>query len=150
MSYIGNQVTSVPFTVDTFIGNGSSTAFGPMVRAPAAIASVAVFDNGIYKTPGIDFSISGTTITFTSAPGSGNNIVVHHIGNGIMATQVPVDGSVTGAKMTANSIRGNNIVAGQVSGNLLGQFSVSSNNFSSTANVAIVGRGIAAAIVFGG
>ena len=150
MSYIGNQVKSVPFTVDIFSGDGG-TSFGPMVRAPATVASIAVFVSGVYKIPGVDFNVSGTTLNFTVAPATAtNNIVVHHLGNGVLATQVPVDGSVTGAKLTPDSVRGNNIVAGTITGNQLGQFSVSSNNFSSTANVAIVGRGIAAAIVFGG
>jgi len=47
-----------------------------------------------------------------------------------MATQVPADGTVTGGKLTGNSIRGNNIVAGQITGNLLGTGSISANNFA--------------------
>lgn len=43
MSYIGNQVTSVPFTTDTFSGNNASTSFGPLTRAPAGSASIAVY-----------------------------------------------------------------------------------------------------------
>ncbi len=121
MSYIGNQVTSVPFTIDTFSGDGSSTSFGPMVRAPATVASIAVFISGVYKVPGIDFTVSGTTLNFTSIPASGtNNIVVHHFGNGVMATQVPVDNSVTPAK------------------------------FSSSANSKITGSGLVGSILFGG
>jgi hypothetical protein len=129
MAYIGNQVSSVLFTVNTFSGNASATSFGPMDRAPAGPASVAVFVAGSYKTPSVDYTISGTSIIFTSAPASGtNNIVVHHLGNGVMATQTPVDGSVTGNKLTDNSVRGNNIVAGQITGNLLSTNIINSNN----------------------
>jgi len=103
MAYIGNQVSSVLFTVNTFSGDGSGTSFGPMDRAPAGPASVAVFVAGSYKTPSVDYTISGTSIVFTSAPASGtNNIVVHHLGNGVMATQTPVDGSVTSTKLSSN------------------------------------------------
>ena len=128
MAYIGNQVSSVLFTVNTFSGDGSATSFGPMDRAPAGPASVAVFVAGSYKTPSVDYTVSGTSINFTSPPASGtNNITVHHLGNGVMASQVPVDGSVTGAKLTDNSVRSNNIVAGQITGNLIAEGVITGN-----------------------
>ena len=131
MAYIGNQVSSVLFTVNTFSGDGSATSFGPMDRAPAGPASVAVFVAGLYKTPSVDYTVSGTSINFTSPPASGtNNIVVHHLGNGVMATQTPVDGSVTGAKLTDNSVRGNNIAVGQITGNLIAVGAVTTNHIS--------------------
>jgi hypothetical protein len=103
MAYIGNQVSSVLFTVNTFSGDGSATSFGPMDRAPAGPASVAVFVAGSYKTPSVDYTVSGTSINFTSAPALGtNNITVHHLGNGVMATQTPVDGSVSSPKLSTN------------------------------------------------
>jgi hypothetical protein len=131
MSYIGNQVTSVPFVIDTFSGTGSTQFFGPMVRAPAGVASIAVYVSGVYKTPGIDYIVQAEYITFTTPPASGtNNIVIHHLGNGVMATQVPADGSVTGNKLVINAIRANNIVAGQITGNLIGTGAISANNFA--------------------
>lgn len=103
MSYIGNQVTSVPFTADVFSGTGSATVFGPMIRIPATTASIAVFVGGSYKTPGIDYTLNVDYIVFTTPPALGtNNIVVHHLGNGVMATQVPVDGSVNSNKLASN------------------------------------------------
>lgn len=134
MAYIGNQVSSVLFTVNTFSGDGSATSFGPMDRAPAGPASVAVFIAGSYKTPSVDYTISADYINFTSPPALGtNNITVHHLGNGVMATQTPVDGSVTGNKLTPNSIRGNNIVAGQITGNLIGTGAITGNLISTGA-----------------
>jgi len=134
MAYIGNQVSSVLFTVNTFSGDGSGTSFGPMDRAPAGPASVAVFIAGSYKTPSVDYTVSGDYINFTTAPALGtNNITVHHLGNGVMATQTPVDGSVTGNKLTPNSIRGNNIVAGQITGNLIGTGAITGNLISTGA-----------------
>jgi hypothetical protein len=179
MSYIGNQVTSVPHIVDLFNGNGSSTIFGVLTRAPAGTAAVVVFVNGSYKIPGIDYTLSGDIITFTTAPSVGtNNIAVHHIGNGT-TTQVPSDGSVTGNKLAAtsvsgnnltqNSIRGNNIVAGTITGNLIADSAVAGNNivantitgnlvtegaisanhFSSSANTKILSTGFVGSIIFG-
>jgi hypothetical protein len=127
MSYIGNQVTSVPHTVDVFTGNSVTTTFGPLTRAPAGTAAIAVFVGGFYQTPGIDYTLNGDVIIFNVAPLTGtNNIVIHHLGNGT-TTQVPSDGSVTGTKLTSNSVRSNNIVAGQITGNLIADTSITSN-----------------------
>ena len=118
MSYIGNQVTSVPHIIDTFTGTGTGTSFGPLTRAPAGTAAIAVFITGSYQIPGVDYTLNGDYINFTSAPFNLATIVVHHLGNGT-TTQVPSDGSVTGTKLAINSVRGNNIVAGQITGNLI-------------------------------
>lgn len=121
MSYIGNQVTSVPFTADVFSGTGSETVFGPMIRIPATAASVAVFVDGSYKTPGVDYTLNVDYLVFTTPPAAGtNNVVAHHLGNGVMATQVPVDGSVTVGK------------------------------FAPSANSKITGSGLVGSIIFGG
>ena len=129
MSYIGNQVTSVPHTVDAFAGDGSTTSFGPLTRAPAGTAAIAVFLNGVYQTPGAAYTLNGDYIVFVTAPINLATIVVHHLGNGT-TTQVPSDGSVTGTKLAINSIRANNIVAGEIKGNLIGTGAISANNFA--------------------
>jgi hypothetical protein len=146
MAYIGNQVSSVPFIIDTFSGTGSATVFGQLTRAPAGVASIAVYISGVYKTPGVDYTLNGDMISFTSAPASGtNNIVIHHMGNG-SATQVPSDGSVTGAKLTVNSVRGNNIVAGTITGNQIGTGAISGNQIGASA---VSGNQIGASAVSG-
>jgi len=138
MAYIGNQVSSVPFIIDTFSGTGSATVFGQLTRSPASVASIAVFVSGVYKTPGVDYTLNGDILIFGSAPALGtNNIIVHHVGNG-SSTSVPSDGSVTGAKLASNVVRSNNIVAGSltsnliavgaITGNLLGLNVINSNN----------------------
>jgi len=99
MSYIGNQVTTVPFITDTFSGAGAQTVFTPLTRAPAGTASIAVFISGVYQPPSA-YSVNGTILQFGSAPASGtNNIIVLHLGNG-SAVQVPSDGSVTLIKLS--------------------------------------------------
>ena len=99
MSYIGNQVTTIPFITDTFSGTGAQTAFTPLTRAPAGSASIAVFIAGVYQPPSA-YTLNGVTLTFSSAPTAGTgNIVVLHLGNG-SAVQVPSDGSVTLLKLS--------------------------------------------------
>jgi hypothetical protein len=138
MAFIGNQVTSVPFIIDTFSGNNTATSFGPLTRAPAGSASIAVYISGSYKTPGTDYTVSGTQITFAVAPASGtSNIVVLHLGAG-SATQVPSDGSVTAQKiavdavtssaLAAGAVQANNILAATITSNLIAAGAVQANN----------------------
>jgi hypothetical protein len=129
MSYIGNQVTSVPHTVDVFTGNGIATSYGPLTRAPAGVAAIAVFLNGTYQTPGAAYTLNGNYIVFVTPPINLSTIVIHHLGNGT-TTQVPSDGSVTGTKLATNSVRGNNIVAGTITGNLIADGSISGNQIA--------------------
>jgi hypothetical protein len=130
MSYIGNQVTSVPHVIDTFSGDGVTISFGPLVRAPAGVAAIAVFISGSYKTPGIDYTLMGDYINFAVPPAPGtSNIIIHHLGNGT-TTQVPSDGSVTGTKMAVNS--------------------VGANNFSVSANSKFFSSGVVGSLIFGG
>ena len=56
-------------------GDGSTTAFsGFFSSAPAAVANVLVFIDNVYQEPTENYTISSTTITFTSAPHSGARI----------------------------------------------------------------------------
>ena len=103
MAYIGNQTTSTSFVVDTFSGTGSQTVFTGLTFAPAATASIAVFVAGVYQAP-TSYSLSGTTLTFSSAPAAGtSNIRVLHLGTGATAG-VPSDGSVTTDKIADSAV----------------------------------------------
>ena len=54
------------FTLDTFTGDGSTTAF--TITAGHTVNSVIVTENGIVQKPTTDYTVSGTTLTFTTAP----------------------------------------------------------------------------------
>ena len=102
MGMIGNAISSVSFTTDLFSGTGSAVAF-VLSRAPAATASIAVHISGVYQSP-TTYTLSGTTMTFASAPASGtDNIAVLHLGTGYTAA-VPSDGSVTTAKIADSNV----------------------------------------------
>jgi hypothetical protein len=56
-------------------GDGSSTTFsGFFSTAPAAVANVLVFIDNVYQEPTENYTVSGTNITFTSAPHSAARI----------------------------------------------------------------------------
>lgn len=135
--YIGNQVNNNPFNTDVFSGNGAATSFGPLSRAPASSASIAVYVNGLYKTPGYEYTVTGTQINFVTPPSAvDRNIVILHLGSGAAAGVVAdntvtnaklVDRAVTGPKIGLNAISSNNIQVGSITGNLIAQNSIRAN-----------------------
>jgi hypothetical protein len=80
MAFIGNTNTTQAFTpaVDYFSGNASTTAF-TLSKPVASVAQVQAVVNNVAQNPSDAFTVSGNTITFTSAPSSGtNNIYVYY------------------------------------------------------------------------
>ena len=80
MASIGNSPTQQAFTpaIDYFSGNGSTTAF-TLSRPVASVAQVQVTIDNVAQNPSSAYTVSGSTITFTSAPLSGtNNIYVYY------------------------------------------------------------------------
>ena len=95
MSYIGNSPITSAFLVDTFSGTGSQTAF-TMTVAPANTSSIIVAITGVLQDPST-YSVSGTTLTFSTAPPSGtSNISVRYLG-------IPASGVTTTAYRTVTN-----------------------------------------------
>ena len=95
MSYIGNAPISAAFLTDTFSGNGSTVAF-TMTVAPANTSSIIVAITGVLQDPST-YSVSGTTLTFSTAPPSGtSNISVRYLG-------IPASGVTTTAYRTVTN-----------------------------------------------
>lgn len=95
--YVARQAYSASsYSMDTFSGNGSTTVF-TMSNAPISAQTIMVFVSGVYQAPESDYTVSGTTLTFTVAPPSGtNNIRVVHFA--VLDVAVPSDGAVTPIK----------------------------------------------------
>ena len=74
---LASNLTS--FTNDVFTGNNSATAF-TLSETPPNANSVLVFVDGILQKSSTNYSISGTTLTFTSAPDTGAEIEAKHFG----------------------------------------------------------------------
>lgn len=85
------------YTVDTFSGDNSTTGFTLSV-SPASVNNTQVFISGVYQFKST-YSVSGTTITFTTAPPTGtNNIQV--VSGTSLSIGTPADGTVTPAKLS--------------------------------------------------
>ena len=97
MPYLGNDPGAITdaFT-DTFTGDASETNF-TLTRA-STTNSVFVRIHGVMQRNGTDFTVDGTTLTFTTAPpNASNNIVVQFFTVG--SVQEVADNAITLAKM---------------------------------------------------
>lgn len=66
---------------DTFTGDNTNSAFGPMSYSYSASQEpqVLVFLNTVFQNPGVNYTFNGTTnITFTSTPPLNAAIIVLH------------------------------------------------------------------------
>ena len=82
----------------TFNLTASSIAMEPVV-APALLVSV----NGVLQQPLTDYTISGSTVTFTSAPASTDTCFIIIMG-GETSIGTPSDLTVTSAKLSGNLV----------------------------------------------
>lgn len=99
LSAIPVTVSAGSFTVDTFSGTGAQTVF-TLSRDPGIENNTNVFVGGVYQRKD-QYSISGTTLTFSAAPASGtNNIEVTQ--SVALTAGTPADGTVTTASFNSS------------------------------------------------
>lgn len=96
-----DAATTVSTPYQIFSGNGVLTDF-TLSSAPGSLGSLEAFISGVRQRPTIDYTLSGVTVTFTSAPPSASNNVffcwIATTGIG-----VPSDETVTLAKMATSA-----------------------------------------------
>ena len=72
-----NTASTLTYNTRTATGDGSTTGF--TVTDGATVDDVLVTENGVLQAPTTDYTISGTTLTFGTAPASGVNIVIREL-----------------------------------------------------------------------
>jgi hypothetical protein len=100
------------FVTRAYTGTGSQANF--TVTSGSTVSSVIVTENGIVQAPTTDYTISDTTLTFTTAPASNVAIQVRELAIAIATTTSPVYRAYTGngvqntftitSGLTANSL----------------------------------------------
>ena len=91
MADISGSVLSFSPTTEAFDGTGAQTAF-TLANSPTSASAVIVRIDGVVQTPITDYTVSGTTLTFTTAPATGTgNIVVQNFGIARELNTVAVD-----------------------------------------------------------
>jgi hypothetical protein len=83
--------TSLSYSSGTATGDNSTTAF--TISSGRAVQDTLVFVNGFMLTPTTDYTISGTTLTFITAPATSAEIVYRYL---------PLGGAYTSADFTGD------------------------------------------------
>jgi hypothetical protein len=96
---------STEFKLSQFSGDGSTTVFTLSAQTPENNTSIYI--DGVYQSKA-NYSVSGTTLTFSAAPPNGTSIEVMAAHAVIVSTTVPNDGTVTTAKLDS-------VLAGRIS-----------------------------------
>ena len=99
MAYIGKEllgILSYNKVMDSMTGDGADTTL-TLSRTPGSVNNVEVFMDGICQTPGTEYTLSGNTLTFTTAPETGVKVVA--ISGNDSIVREPNDNSITGAKI---------------------------------------------------
>ena len=112
---LGNvSVTANALVTNSFTGNGSTTAYTLGVT-PASLHAVNAYISGL-RQDNSTLSLSGNTLTFSTAPPSGASIEIRSIG-GINATSVVTPSSVTAGTgiSVANPSEGNFVITNTLS-----------------------------------
>jgi len=72
-----NIATTLTYSKGTFTGDGSTTTI--TINSGRAVDNVLVLVNGICLVPTDDYTISGTSLTFATAPTNGAEITVRYL-----------------------------------------------------------------------
>jgi len=74
-----SKIGQVTITKDTFTGDSSQSLF-TMTKSYSAgeEPKIIVVVGNVFQNPGVAFTVSGTTLTFTSPPPFGQTVIVLH------------------------------------------------------------------------
>ena len=112
MAYLGKDlvgIMSYSRAKDTMTGDGSTTTL-TLSRDPGTQNNVEIYMDGVLQTPGVEYTLSGKVVTFTTAPETGlnvvalsgteteimepadNSVVASHLVNGLTLTDAKITG----------------------------------------------------------
>src|SRR5210317_998119 len=106
MAYIGQTPTYGEFKkLDALTFDGSTTSYsmttggGANPVTPEKEETIIISLNGVLQEPGTAYTVSGSTITFASAPTTTDTFFGVLIGN-VLSIGVPADNTITASKLS--------------------------------------------------
>ena len=109
MAYIGRDIRTGAFRQLDDISSGfdgSDTTHTMQVNSTNVsvgdVNQILLSLGGVIQKPGTDFTVSGSTLTFTTAPAANTSFFAILLGSDNGGTVTPTDGSVTGDKLASN------------------------------------------------
>ena len=112
---VASAVSGTNLNIDSMTGDGSDTTLSLTIN-PVNENNTQVFIDGVYQNKDT-YSISGTTLTFSTAPPTGSAVEVMTMTQ--TEINVPVDGTITPAKIASGDFYfNNNLLVGKSSSSL--------------------------------
>jgi len=99
MAYLGKSLVGIlneSKTIDTMTGNGSTTTL-TLSKTPGSVNNVEVYMDGVFQTPSVEYTLSGNTVSFSTAPENGMVVVALSGNDSEIIT--PNDNSISGSKI---------------------------------------------------
>ena len=88
MAYLGkglDSLTTANITVDRMTGNGSTATMTiTLANGVNSVNDISAFVSGIMQRPGTDYTLSGSTLSFTTAPANGLEVVAISHGDSVL------------------------------------------------------------------
>ena len=108
---LANVTTGGAFNHNSYNGDGSTTAF-TLSKAPGSDTDLIVFIDGVYQNADA-FNVSGTTLTFDTAPANSTKVIAYTIGGVVMGKASTVDnfngnGSTTAFTLSLDPVKEEN------------------------------------------
>ena len=113
MAYVGRAAPKLyfdAFVKDTFDGDGTTTSF-TLSKTPGSVNSLLVAVDNVIQEPGVAFTLSDNTLTFTGAPSNGSdNIYACFWGGTLTIAETSTVKTSNSATITGNLVPTANVV----------------------------------------
>ena len=128
--FSGAAIGNTP-TLSTFTGDGSTTGF-TLGTDPLSENNTNVYIDGVYQNKST-YTVSGTTLTFSTAPPASTAIEVH-----MLTIQSMAENSIVSGSLAANSVSSTNIAQNAVGSSELAATSVTAGSYGSSSAIPVL------------
>lgn len=126
------------FTQDLFTANGTGQTY-TLTDTPADANTLSVVIDGVTQSAPVNYTVTGNTLIFTSAPSASSNISVKHLGFKTVINALPPSGVTAGVYGNASSIPAITVGAdGRVTSASNVAVSIPSGSYITTSNNSIL------------